>query len=422
MFVEPPANIAILGAGPVGLEAAIYARYLGYQVELIERGGVADNVLRWGHVRMFSPFGMNASPLGLAALAAQDDSFNPPGDDELLTGAEWTDRYLIPLSQSDLLVDGLRTGTTVLGVGRAGLLKGERIGQPERADFPFRLLLRDGQGRESTTQAEVVIDTTGTFANHNWLGQGGIPAAGEIAAQSNIEYGLPDILGADRGQYAGKHVLVVGAGYSAATNLVALARIAEEDTSTQVTWVTRGKANGGSHGPVPHIPNDRLAARDELATRANSLAAEGGPVRHLPDTSVDAISWDETARRFSVQLIGEHAGEGTFDRVVANVGYRPDASLYEELQVHQCYATGGPMKLAAELVGQTSPDCLDQTSAGAQSLITTEPNFYILGSKSYGRNSKFLFSMGLEQVRQLFTLIADREDLDLYASTRAPVR
>ena len=38
------------------------------------------------------------------------------------------------------------------------------------------------------------------------------------------------------------------------------------------------------------------------------------------------------------------------DRVVANVGFRPDASLYQELQVHQCYASEGPMKLAAALL------------------------------------------------------------------------
>merc|ERR1711957_1044215 len=27
--------------------------------------------------------------------------------------------------------------------------------------------------------------------------------------------------------------------------------------------------------------------------------------------------------------------------IIANVGYRPDSSIYEELQVHQCYASEG---------------------------------------------------------------------------------
>ena len=74
MSIETPAKIAVLGAGPIGLEAALYARYLGYDVEIFERGQAAENVLRWGHVRMFSPFHMNRSPLGLAALTAQDSA------------------------------------------------------------------------------------------------------------------------------------------------------------------------------------------------------------------------------------------------------------------------------------------------------------------------------------------------------------
>ena len=74
------------------------------------------------------------------------------------------------------------------------------------------------------------------------------------------------------------------------------------------------------------------------------------------------------------------------------------------------------MKLAAALLGQNSPDCLDQTSCGPQTLINPEPNFYILGAKSYGRNSNFLVSVGLQQIREVFTIIGGREELDLYAS------
>ncbi|HVW37886.1 MAG TPA: FAD-dependent oxidoreductase, partial [Pirellulales bacterium] len=48
MAVDTPARIAILGAGPIGLEAALYARYLGYDVDIYERGRAAENLLRWG--------------------------------------------------------------------------------------------------------------------------------------------------------------------------------------------------------------------------------------------------------------------------------------------------------------------------------------------------------------------------------------
>ena len=35
MMLDTPATIAITGNGPIGLEAALYARFLGYQVILV---------------------------------------------------------------------------------------------------------------------------------------------------------------------------------------------------------------------------------------------------------------------------------------------------------------------------------------------------------------------------------------------------
>jgi len=74
------------------------------------------------------------------------------------------------------------------------------------------------------------------------------------------------------------------------------------------------------------------------------------------------------------------------------------------------------MKLAASLLAGSSADCLDQASAGAETLVTPEPGFFILGAKSYGRNSQFLIRLGLAQVREAFTLIEQRPELDLYAA------
>ena len=98
------------------------------------------------------------------------------------------------------------------------------------------------------------------------------------------------------------------------------------------------------------------------------------------------------------------------DRVIANVGYRPDASLYQELQVHQCYASEGPMKLAAALLsasGAGSSDCLAQEAPGPQTLVNPEPNFFIVGMKSYGRGSKFLLRIGHEQVTMVQGLLEE---------------
>ena len=413
MAIDTPARIAILGAGPIGLEAALYARFLGYDVDIYERGQVAENVLRWGHVRLFSPFCLNRSRLGVSALAAQDAGWQPPADNAILSGRELAKCYWIPLSRSDLLADHIHSNTKVLAVGREGMLKDERIGDAARGDRPFCVLARDASGREAVRTADVVIDATGTYGNPNCLGGSGIPAIGEGDADRFIEYGLPDILGADRAQYAGRSVLVVGAGYSAATSVVALSGLAEEEAGTKVTWVSRCPRPVDGSGPILRIANDRLAERDRLAQTANRLA-QGSEITYWSNTTVRAITTDHGACQ--VTLRGQQTGEIQVDRVIANIGYRPDDEIYRELQVHICYASEAPMKLAASLMEDRSADCLDQTTGGPSELLNPEPNFYILGSKSYGRNSRFLISVGLQQIRDLFTIIGGRGDLDLYAS------
>jgi hypothetical protein len=283
-------------------------------------------------------------------------------------------------------------------------------------------LVQDATGQERVEMADVVIDATGTYGNPNYLGHSGIPAVGERAARGHIEYRLPDVLGLRREEYAHCHVLLIGSGYSAATNVIALAQLAAEAPRTRVTWITRREPPAGP-GPIAFIPDDRLPERRRIAQAANALAAGANErVTHWPATTVTAVTHAD--ERFTVQLQGEHAGKIEVDRVIANVGFRPDSSLYTELQVHECYASGGPMKLAAALLSgnsetaHVSADCLDQPSAGPQSLLNPEPNFYILGAKSYGRNSQFLIQRGLEQVRDVFKIIGGREGLDLYQTIR----
>jgi thioredoxin reductase len=404
MAIDTPAKIAILGAGPIGLEAALYARFLGYEVVVFEAGEVAASVRRWRHVRMFTPFGLNRSPLGLAAIQAQDENDRPPADDELLTGHQWVDRYLLPLSQTDLLADHLRLRTSVVRIGKEGLLKGDLPGHSDRGDFAFRLLVRDHEGKERIELADAVIDSTGVFrGSANPLGNGGIFAIGEIAWCDRIEYRLPDFAGEGRNQYACKHTLLIGGGYSAATNAVALAQLAQEVPGTRVTWITRREASAAAKGPIDPVANDRLTERAELTRQANVLASDpSSSVTYWPVTAVEKIEGkvhSATEYEFTVELSGQHAGTFQFDRIIANVGFRPDVDLYKELQVQECYAT-----------------------QGQQALLNPEPNFYILGAKSYGRKSNFLLSIGLEQIRDIFKIIGDRPTLDLYAGAHKLLR
>lgn len=396
-------RIAIIGAGPIGLEAALFASQQGFEVTVLERGRVADNVRAWGHVRLFSPFAMNVSPWGRAAL---EESGNEkiPADDALLTGSQFAEQYLIPLSQHPRLSGVVRENTEVTAIGRADCWKGDLIGA-SRQELPFRILVRSNEG-EDLLESDFVLDCSGTYPNHNWTGAGGIPCPGETENQQHMTWTLPDVLGADRERFLGKRTLVVGSGFSAATTVVALARLARETPGTSAVWLTRSNREL----PIEELPDDPLTERAELTRRANALAAEqGGAVEWKPASVVQSL--EKTAAGFGVTIETKTNGDGhqqrlTVHEIVAQVGHRPDRSIYEELQVHECYATQGPIKLAAALLGESSQDCLAQTCPGPETLTNPEPGFFILGAKSYGRSSQFLLRVGIEQIEAVFSLIA----------------
>ncbi len=163
-----------------------------------------------------------------------------------------------------------------------------------------------------------------------------------------------------------------------------------------------------------------MKERDRLAVRANNLAARGDAnIEFHPNSQVRLIEAKGGDAGFRVSAVCNGKDRAwDVERIIANVGYSPDGSIYRELQVHECYASLAPMGVATALLKQGSGDCLNFTAAGPAALKTPEPNFFILGAKSYGRNSHFLLKAGFEQVRDVFALIAGKPDLDLYKRSK----
>ncbi len=396
-------RLVVIGAGPIGLETALHGVRAGFDVEVFERGLVGQNMLDWGHVRLFSPWSMNHTRLSAEALRAADRRWASPGPDDCLTGREYVEAYLRPLSETAVLAGRIQLGHHVEWISRKGLLKHEALGQAARSEHPFLLLVTDANGVEREFEADVVVDTTGVYGTPNWLGDGGIPAVGERAHQARISYFLDDILGADRQRYAGKSVLLLGGGHSAATSIVALHELVVSGSGTTVVWAVRRVAL-----PVlPEIADDPLPERSKLTARANRIA-ENPPDGISIKTAAVVERIESEGERLRVVLRTRASREVVrVDRILANVGYGPDNTLYRELQVHECYASRAPMKLGAALLGSDTTDCLAQGSYGADTLRSPEPYFFILGNKSYGRTPNFLLRVGYEQIRDLFTILAD---------------
>ena len=392
---DPMTRIAILGAGPVGLEAALAAAARADDFTVFEAAaGVGGHVRRWGHVRMFTPWEMNVSPRMRAALPSA------PRGGALPTGLELLERLLDPLAALPFVRARLRLGTRVEAVAREGLLKHEAIGDPARGARRFRLLMRSPDGSESVDHADAVLDCTGTYGNPNALGDGGIPAPGERGLAHRIEHRLQRFSG--RGEWAGATTLLTGAGHSAQTAARALAALARDAPGTRVVWAVRSRAPSWFA-----VEGDPLAERAALTRAAAELASGASDA---VDPRLGRVTEALEARadgRIDVTLRNGGLETVTVDRVLALNGGVGDYSIYRQLQVHECYATGAPMKLSAALLGAAGAggDCLAQESHGPETLTNPEPGFFILGAKSYGRNSQFLLRIGYAQVDDVMGLL-----------------
>ena len=392
-------HIAILGSGPIGLEAALAALEHGFSFALYEASPrAAGNVQDWGHVRLFSPWDLNVSRRTVTFLEAIGRPV-PRGPD-CPTGDQLLDQVLRPIAEHPSIGAYLALGARVVAVARRGLVKSDEIGTAARGDGPFRILLADGAGHESLAEADIVLDCTGSWDNPNALGDGGIPAPGERDLQDEfITRRIPDV-DSEASEWSGRTTLLVGGGYSAQTAACALARLATDSAGTRVLWALRAEPSWSID------PDDPLPERSRLTAEARDVATDAdGPVEAIYGVVVDRLSRD--ALRVAVDL---RRADGELltvaaDRILSLTGGVGDASIYRQLQIHECYATSGPMKLAAALLGESGSDCLAQESHGVETLVNPEPGFFILGSKAYGRNNTFLMRVGWQQVDEVFSLL-----------------
>ena len=410
--IPPTSTLAIIGAGPIGLEAAAWAASLNWDFVLFEKAVPGHHIRQWEQVRLFSPFRMNHSSWGIGLVSRAYPERPLPPEEAYLTGHEFIQQYLDPLAGLPELRDHLFTGVEVVEIGKDQISKKDSIGKLERLKQPFRMLLQVN-GREIIHRSQAVIDASGVYSCPQCLGSGNIPAPGEREAHreapSRLQYGVVDLLGEIHRRFENQTVLLVGGGHTAATALEALLRLVESAPQTHVFWVNR------SHHEEPYFlfPDDPLPYRDQLSRLGNQLAKQPPPwLRYFGASSVEALlhwpkesSSEADSGRFEVLI---HSPQGRqrlqVDRILACVGFRPDHSLSRQLQVHECYATEGPIKLAATLLGG-SADCLDQLSQGIEILKNPEPNFFILGNKSYGTNTTFLLTHGIQQVNTVMNYL-----------------
>ena len=382
-------RLVVIGAGPMGLEAALGAIERGFEVTVLEKGRVGDSLRRWGSTRFFSPLGMNVSGRVRRLLGPE-----LPPEDALLTGPEMVARVLEPLVDRPPLAGRVRNRHRVVAVGRARMTRGEMAGHPLRAERPFRLLVETPEGEE-VIEAEAVLDASGIYDTPAAVGAGGVPARGERAAQGRLlrhlgafEALLPSL--------GGRDVLVVGHGHSAANALGLMGRMRP---TPRVTWAVRTP----HRRPCIEIASDPLPERGRVASEANDLAADPPAFLKVERRAgVEAI--EAVNGHLGVALSGSR--RGTFDAVVGLTGYRPDLSFLSELALEISPVSEGAARLGRAVSCIT--DCLSLPKVGPDDLASGEPGFHFVGFKAYGRLPTFLLKTGLAQLESILELLEAR--------------
>jgi thioredoxin reductase len=382
--------VAIIGAGPIGLAAAAHLSELGIDFVVFEAGAsAAASIATWGHTRLFSPWSLLIDGAAERMLRSTTD-WTSPDPDSLPTGSELIRDYLEPLSELPAIKQRTRYSTTVTAVSREGMDRTRSIGRDER---PFVLRLHDDSGATEFA-ARAVIDASGTYSNPNHLSSNGLDPLGWAAVKDAVTHALPDVLGRDRGQFARRRTLVVGAGHSAANTLIALSRLAASEPGTSITWAIRNP----SAVRVSSSDDDQLAARATLGNAVDSLVASG-----LID-KVDSFELD-SLRRVDDEIVvrGRRGGEPAelrVDVVVNATGFRPDLEMLREVRLALDEVVEAP-RLLAPLIDPNVHSCGTVEPHGFLELQHPERNFFIAGTKSYGRAPTFLLATGYEQVRSI---------------------
>ena len=401
MAVTTNLPVAVIGAGPVGLAAAAHLLERGLEPLIFEAGPARAPPSGSGATSASShPGGSTSTPPPSRLLAAS--GWEAPAATALPSGGELIDQYLTPLAALPAMAPRLHTGARVVAVTRQGM---DKTHSRDRDTTPFLLRVEHAGGEVRDYRAAAVIDASGTWGTRNPLGTSGLPAIGEAAAAERISSALPDVLGRDRARFAGRRVLVVGAGHSAANTLINLTELAQPGARTPgscgpCAGASAAKVYGGGDA-------DGLPARGQLGGRLRRLV-EAGTVELHTGFGIAAL----TPAAAGVTVTSTDGRSLEADVVVPCTGFRPDLDILRELRLELDPAVEAPRELGP-LIDPEFHSCGTVAPHGARLLAHPDKDFYIVGMKSYGRAPTFLLATGYEQVRSVAAALAgDREAAD----------
>jgi hypothetical protein len=410
--IESPATIAILGGGPLGIEAALYARFLGYHVSIFETRRVAHRMLDWNARPLAASVGELTTSLGIAALRAQEPEFKGLDPDRVFTGKEYAEEYLLPLAKTDLIFDDIHLLSPVAGVSRLRVQDIPDWEEPtgydwqERCNDEFRILVRGMHRGVWSSRADCVIDCRGAASRMLGLGPAGGIAVGEAELQADFYGHLPGDRKFEAKQIQGKRVVLVGSTEEACMGILELLAFQKHHPETQVCWLVN-----------PPSRQDREQLRQ---LRKHVGAMESGSVIKMEALGVEKVSRDD-AGGWSLELLKEDESTVPLrcDVLIRRTGVAEES-------VSPALLADCPR--ANVWLGEVlSKGAKEASLAILSDVLTPEPGYYRLRapSETWGQvvydgvpKRGGTLPTAFERLRTIFAILGGRADLDLYEIMR----
>ncbi|MFO0941300.1 MAG: hypothetical protein U0930_11075 [Pirellulales bacterium] len=385
--IDTPATIAIIGGGSTGIEAATYARFLGYSVELYDAAKVGDSLVQWGDRPMHGSWQQLTSSLGLAAIEAHEHPL--PDPQATPTYREYVDQYLLPLARTDLLYSSITVHASVLSVCRLGCNPADELTTEQRADQEFRLLATSEQRGQFTQVVDLVLDCSGSQSVRTGMASGGGEPIGWSQMGDRVRIGRRRVLTREKELYSQKKVLLWGNDIAAAANALDLNQLVKS-SGTQLFWCVPKRLTSRSTlirqncEPSP-LSDEEIAAAEAIFREADGLNV------------VPLEAW-------GIEGLRDEAG-----KLVVTLQKTEDETL--DFSVDEIIHCGA---LASELNYKHNLS-LDLREGSA--FVTCEPHYYRLG---VARTASQLhpFEQIREQIQQAFGMIGGRAELNLYQTVR----
>lgn len=375
--VETPATIAVIGGGPVGLEAAIYGRFLGYFVSIFEQRRVAHRMLDWHDRPLAVTVGECTTSMGHAAIAAQNPEYVKRPAGEVYTGRSFAEEYLLPLAKTDLLFDDIHFLSPVADVSRCRTYVTDEMERQERCNDEFRILVEGRHRGPWVSRADIVIDCRGSVQKQSGMGPGGGLAIGEAALRDSFLLHTPLDRKFEAKSVVGKHVCLVGQSVRAAQFATEYLKQFGQEAGSRLTWVVRSDHRHDG----PWIESALSTIRETATSNIVIVECLG----------VEQIQRNE-AGVYQLRFLRDD-----------------DSTVEMACDAVLSLASGRSVELSSELIAGKPAGASDESS-----FLTNEPGLYVLRGGSIEDGAGVGLSAAYRNIRELFAMLAGREDLDLY--------